>query len=264
MRRTGYAFLSGDAFHATKFRSSAASASANGSGDVRDHVHGSTYVPNGAADAPRDGIDITTDPLALSSIFPYLSDRVRCMSHVRNAGFVNVRRLGDHFWQSARDQGVTFVHGKVTGITAPVDEDLAGFTNSDTTPRYVESVAVTLTADASPITIRARCIVLAVGPQLPRFLGDLGMGGVFPLTNELHARITVRDPLGTVPLDAPFLIWDDPVEIQWPDDAKERLAEAGRIKDLLAKIGPADHIRPLSLDEAGGERCAQPITCNFY
>jgi glycine/D-amino acid oxidase-like deaminating enzyme len=100
--------------------------------------------------------------------------------------------LGDWFLERAAAAGATFVRGRVTRI------DVVG--------GRVRGVRL---ADGTRIdTERA---VIAAGPELPDFGAMLGLE--MPVVHELHAKATFRDSARTVPRDAPFVIWNDPLTI---------------------------------------------------
>lgn len=109
LRRPGYVFLSADPSRLAKFASNAAASSGHGSGPVRTK----DYRPNDAFANPFDdekrGFDVVDDVNTIRRAFPFVTDKVACMMHVRRAGLVNVPKLGmglvslsrcSFFWRS--------------------------------------------------------------------------------------------------------------------------------------------------------------------
>ena len=69
---------------------------------------------------------------------------------------------------------------------------------------------------ASGDTIETDRFVIAAGPALPDVARLLDIE--LPVVHELHAKMTFHDTRRTVGRDAPFVIWMDPVKIQWTDE----------------------------------------------
>ena len=104
-------------------------------------------------------------------------------------------------------------------------------------------------------------MILAVGPYLKQ-IGQSLLGIDFPVSNELHSRVKIDDPLGLIPEKSPFLIWGDDIELPWSNQEINRLKEKSKVepsvKRLLEPIrvpGIAGaHLRPLSEKECNGSR----------
>jgi glycine/D-amino acid oxidase-like deaminating enzyme len=86
-------------------------------------------------------------------------------------------------------------------------------------------------------------LVLAAGPLLHEAGRMLGVE--LPLHHELHAKVTMRDPLRAVPRDAPFLLLADPVRLSWSDAERERLTRDQHDARLLREMPEGVHIRPV-------------------
>jgi glycine/D-amino acid oxidase-like deaminating enzyme len=124
--------------------------------------------------------------------YPFITNRVRAMLHVRRAGFMNAAMLGRCLLERAGGCGVDLVCDKVAGLTVH-NERLAG---------------VQL---ASGSHIQARAFVLAAGPFLPEWADRIRMR--MPIVNELHGKISFEDHAGVIPRDAPVMIWNDVVDL---------------------------------------------------
>ena len=124
--------------------------------------------------------------------FPFVTDRVRAMLHVRRAGFMNAKKLGHWLLSRALAAGVELVHDEVTGLIVE-QQRFAG---------------VSLSSGAR---IDARAFVLAAGPLLPEWTDRLGLH--MPIVNELHSKISFEDDEDVIARDVPLMIWNDPVDL---------------------------------------------------
>lgn len=66
--------------------------------------------------------------------------------------------------------------------------------------------------------------MVSIGPAL-RNLHSLidNMPAPLPLKNEIHARVIINDVNGVVPRDAPLMLYDDDVVLDWSDDQQSFL-----------------------------------------
>ena len=124
--------------------------------------------------------------------YPFVTDRVRAMLHVRRAGFMNAATLGQCLLERARVHGVDLVRDEVTDLVV----------------HNGRFAAVQL---ASGSRIDARAFVLAAGPLLAEWADRLLLS--VPIVNELHGKISFEDHAGVIPRDAPLMIWNDVVDL---------------------------------------------------
>jgi glycine/D-amino acid oxidase-like deaminating enzyme len=143
---------------------------------------------------------------AIRAQFPFVTDRVLAMLHVRRAGFMNALRLGQWLLERACVHGVEVMRDEVTGFSL----------------RGGRLAAVRL---ASGVDIEAGAFVLAAGPLLPEWASRLELN--VPIVNERHGKVSFEDEAGVVPRDAPMLIWNDSVDL-----------------GSLGRFPPAVHVRP--------------------
>ena len=129
---------------------------------------------------------------AIRARFPFVTDRVVAMLHVRRAGFMNAMMLGHWLLARARESGIELVHDEVIGVA--VDR------------RRFASVRL-----ASGGRIDAGAFVLAVGPLLPEWTDRLELH--MPIVNELHSKLSFEDTAGVIPRDTPLMIWNDAVDL---------------------------------------------------
>jgi sarcosine oxidase, subunit beta len=124
--------------------------------------------------------------------YPFVTDRVVAMLHIRRAGFMNAVKLGHWLLARARTHGVELLRDEVTGLT-------------------VENGRLLAVRLASGARIETRTFVLAAGPLLPAWAARLHLD--VPIVNELHGKVSFEDEAGVVPRDIPLMIWNDPVDL---------------------------------------------------
>lgn len=124
--------------------------------------------------------------------YPFLSDRVRAMLHVRRAGFMNAAALGRCLLERACARDVEIIADEVTGLVI----------------RNQRVVAAQL---ASGERIDAAIMVLAAGPLLPDWTDRLELR--VSIVNELHGKISFEDDDGVIPRDVPLMIWNDAIDL---------------------------------------------------
>ena len=132
------------------------------------------------------------DARAVRARYPFISDRVVAMLHVRRAGFMNARKLGSWLLARACASGVELVRDNLTEL-------------------IVENGRVTGVRLESGSRIDTDAFVLAAGPLLPKWTAHLELD--VPIFNELHSKISFEDEAGIIPRDAPLMIWNDAVDL---------------------------------------------------
>jgi glycine/D-amino acid oxidase-like deaminating enzyme len=193
MNRRGYLFATGDSARLAEMEAVAAEVSSYGMGPLRRHTTAASYAPapaEGFEDQP-DGADILVGD-AVRAAFPYLAPDTAGAVHVRRAGTMNAVVLGSWFLKRA------FAHG-----TSVVRDRVVAF---DTSGGRVRSVQL-----ASGHVIETDTVILAAGPGVQEVGEMLGLD--LPVKHELHAKMRFRDTRGIVPRGAPFVIWNDPIEV---------------------------------------------------
>ena len=124
--------------------------------------------------------------------YPFVTDRVVAMLHVRRAGFMNAAKLGEWLLARACAQGVEVVRDEVAEL-------------------IVEGERLVAVRLASAARIDTGAFVLAAGPLLPKWTARLDLR--VPIVNELHGKISFEDDTGVIPRDAPLMIWNDVVDL---------------------------------------------------
>lgn len=191
MNRRGYLFATASEAKMTELDATARQLSAYGMGELRVHRSGGRYMPHraeGFADAPT-GADLLLGEEARRA-FPYLATDTVAALHIRRAGWLNGVSLGNWLLAKALGAGARFVRDKITSVAAAGGQ--------------VRGVEL-----ASGNRIDAERLVIAAGPALPAVLKMIDVE--LPVFHELHSKVTMRDRQRSIPRDAPFIIWTDPI-----------------------------------------------------
>jgi len=220
LNRRGYLFATSNPDELARLETTARRVSAFGMGDVRVHRSSATYATppaEGFADQPI-GADLLIGDAARAA-FPYLSPNMAGALHVRRAGFMSGVNLGAWFLAQSAANGATYLRDRVTSVR--------------TTGGRVSEIGL-----ASGARIATDRLVVAAGPGLPGVATLLGV--TLPVFHELHAKVTFHDRSRAIRRDAPFLIWNDPLHIDWSDEERRRFGDQ---KDFPGGV----HIRPVDL-----------------
>ena len=236
MNRRGYAFATARHEEAERLREEALEGQRLGAGELRIH-DGQTpavaYQPapaHGFEDQPT-GSDLLLDPALIRRYFPHLSNHTVAVLHARRCGWFSAQQYGMYLLEQARDHGVTFLRGDVTGVDVG-DGRVTG---------------VDVESGRETVHIATERFLSAAGPYQPEVARLMGVE--LPITCELHLKAVFRDPLGVMPRDAPMLIWLDDGPLLWSDEEREELAGNPETKHLAGHFPAGVHGRP----EGGGD-----------
>ena len=191
MNRRGYLFATATESRAAELEATARQVSGFGMGELRVHKSTGMYMPHraeGWEDAPT-GADLLVGDEARRA-FPWLAPDTVAALHVRRAGWINAVSMGNWLLAKALGAGARFTRDKVTAINA-----LGG---------SVKSVTM-----ASGDQLDTERVIIAAGPAMPAALKMIDIE--LPLFHELHSKVTMRDRLRSIPREAPFVIWTDPI-----------------------------------------------------
>ena len=225
LNRRGYAFFTARAQEAERLRQQAQAVAGLGAGDYREHPGAVPYQPAPPAEF-RDqpiGIDMVLDADLIRRHYPFLRPDVVAMAHVRRAGFFDSWAFGQWMLAQVRARGVRLRQDRVVGV------DAAG--------GRVRGVRL-----ASGDRLQTDALAIAAGPYLKSVAGLLDID--IPVVNEIHAKATLRDAHGVVGRDAPFMLWNDPVQLDWSDSERRRWAASPDTHWLLESIPAGVHFRP--------------------
>src|SRR4030065_463581 len=221
LNRRGYLYVTADEKRANDWLHLAQRVSEYGAGPLRVHDGVSVQIPYELS--PKEGFlrnltgaDLILDPAILRRYYPYISKQTVAALHARRAGWFSAQQLGMMLLEQARSHGVDFVKARVTGI--------------NTRGGRVKSVELNHSQ-----TVDVGAFVNAAGPFFPYVLRLLGTPP-FPIINELHLKVMIKDSLEIVARDAPLLIWRDPQVLAWSHDERDFLAEGADITWMLDEL----------------------------
>ncbi|MEZ4451342.1 MAG: FAD-binding oxidoreductase [Nannocystaceae bacterium] len=225
LSRRGYVFVSGDPTRAAALRARAARSSGYGAGPLRRHPGPEPYVrgPADGIDGAPTGIDVVEDPALLRERFPFVGPQAIQAVHARRCGFVRCLDLGTWLLEQVIAAGGRLVRGEVVAI-----ESAGG--------------RVTGVRLAGGEAIAAGIVVAAPGPRLAAFSRLLG--APLPVVCELHGKASLRDVRGVIPGDAPLMLWDEPVTLEWSAAEARALADDPRRRRWLEPLPAGVHFRP--------------------
>ena len=231
MNRRGYVFLTARPDQARVMERVAREISDLGAGPIRTY-HGNPDDPS-YPDGSREGYDpalngaeLVLDPARVRSQYPFIQGTAIAMLHVRRCGWLSAQQLGMYLLQQAKEAGARYLMGRVSGVGM----GKAG----------VESVQVA--GEKNQWEIATRSFVIAAGPLLKQAGALVGID--FPVFNELHGKISFRDPQGVIPREAPLMIWTDPIKLPWSEEERELLAGSEKTRWLLEEFPSGVHFRP--------------------
>jgi glycine/D-amino acid oxidase-like deaminating enzyme len=192
---------------------------------VRQHPGPEPYVPSSPEgfDPTLTGIDLVLDPGLIRKHFPFVTEKVVGLLHVRRCGWLSNMRLGRWLLERAQAHGVRLIHDKVISVT------MSG--------GRVQSVHL-----RSGGEINTGVFVIAAGPYLKHVAALLGLD--LPVVNERHGKIALQDVQDVVPHDVPFMFWSDPVRLPWSEAERREFAASGATRWLLDEFPGGAHFRP--------------------
>ena len=158
---------------------------------------------------------------AIPANFPWLSDEIRSVTHIRRGGDISGQQLGMYMLERIRKRGGRLLRGAVSSI--------------DVGRRF------RLEIDQERV-IEAEQIVNAAGPFANRIAGMLGES--LPVTNLFQQKVAFEDRLGAIPRDMPFSIDLDAKTLSWTDEERALLAADSDLAWLTETMPGGTHCRP--------------------
>jgi len=158
---------------------------------------------------------------AIATDYPWLSDEIRSVTHIRRGGDISGQQLGMYMLERIRERGGKLLRGAVTSIDVgqPFRLEVDGET-----------------------AVEAGQIVNAAGPFANRIAGMLGE--TLPVTNLFQQKIAFEDRLGAIPRDMPFSIDLDAKTLDWTDEEQALLADDPDLARLIRPMPGGTHCRP--------------------
>ena len=229
LNRRGYLFATAEEERIEQLMAAGEEAGELGAGELRCHEHSSGhYQPSAASSFSGHpiGSDLLLGKKLVQENFPYLSHETVAVLHARRCGWFSAQQLGMHMLERARESGTRLVMGRVVDVRVE-----AGRVSG-----------VTVDTGDEERELGTSCFVNAAGP----YLGPISqlLGVEVPVFNEGHVKVAFRDTRDVVPVQAPLMIWCDPVSLPWSDTDHELLAGNDETAYLLEPFAGGVHARP--------------------
>ena len=228
LNRRGYLYSTADPSKVADLINESHIISQLGAGPLRIHTGGSKDFfyqpaqPNGYRDQPT-GADLLTETDLIHKHFPYLTEDVAAVLHVRRAGWLSAQQLGMYLLESAKSNGVKFLQNRVTDID-------------------IEHGRITAVRLEDGTRIRTKVFINAAGPNIRDVAQMVGID--LPVYSDLHLKVAFKDHLNVLDRDAPMLIWNDSQYLPWKSDERELLIEDSDFQWMLGEMPPGVHTRP--------------------
>jgi glycine/D-amino acid oxidase-like deaminating enzyme len=203
-----------------------------GAGELRLHPgYSEPYHPNDQVGFrnSQTGADLITDRGLITQHFPYLSEKVVGVLHVRRAGWLSAQQYGMLMLDQAKLHGAVLVNDRVVGVSQ--------------TDGSVDAIFL-----ASGTAIYTKAFVNAAGPLLAEVSEMLEID--IPIHHELHQKASIDDLAGAVGREAPLLIDIDRQYLDWQEEDRQLLAEDEESAWLLDEMPSGAHVRPEGADQA--------------
>jgi glycine/D-amino acid oxidase-like deaminating enzyme len=228
LNRRGYLYSTADPSKVADLINESHTISQIGAGPLRIHKGGSIdhfYQPAQphAYWDQSTGADLITETDLIHKHFPYLTEDVVAVLHVRRAGWLSAQQLGMYLLESAKSHGVKFLQNRVTDI--------------DTKHGCIASVRL-----EDGTRIRTKAFINAAGPNIREVAQMVGID--LPVYSELHLKVAFKDHLNVLDRDAPMLIWNDAQYLPWNSDERGLLIEDVDFQWMLGEMPPGVHTRP--------------------
>ena len=233
MRQQGYLFATARPEEVDVLAAQATQLEAYGGGPLRAHDGASANAcaypasPGGSIDPSLNGTDLITDRDMIRRLYPYISDDTVGVLHARRCGALSAQQLGMYLLEETLAAGTQLVVAEFTGIETSGGRLSRVLCKGGDGDRHLET----------------NTLVLSPGPHLKAAAAKAGTD--LPVSVEKHIKISLSDPEGVVPRDAPLVIWNDPIELDWSGEEREMLAAAPETQRLLDRFPAGVHGRPV-------------------
>jgi glycine/D-amino acid oxidase-like deaminating enzyme len=232
LNRRGYLYATAQPQCIEDLRAFAGEASRLGAGPVRTHEGRDTlYQP-----APAEGFegqplgaDLLLDQELIHDHFPYLSEEIVGLLHVRRAGWFSAQQYGAYLLDRAREQGVSVISARVLGVQIEKGK----------------AKKIDLSDGGSIATDN---FVIAAGPFIREVAALVGVE--IPVYQELHVKASINDAREVIPREAPLVIYSDPQRFDWDEEERQMLAADEETRWLTETLPSGVHTRPEGGTEA--------------
>jgi glycine/D-amino acid oxidase-like deaminating enzyme len=209
MNRKGYHFLSADPAKAAEHLEAAKLGESVGIGPTNifsGSGHGQNYSGTLSNDPENTGIDLYQGSAAVQEFLPgFVTDECISLMHVKRCGFMNAQQMGAYLLEKARDTGLCQMMspGKLTEVLVGGNHEVTG---------------VKVQTKEGEVEVSCASFINCAGPFVKTVNSMVPGSNELPLYTEIHSKTVLKDVDGVVPFDAPMMIWDDHVDLDWSDE----------------------------------------------
>lgn len=168
-----------------------------------------------------------TNRTRLREEFPYLSEQVQQLVHIKRAGPMDVYALGSFMLSESRKAGVRLVNAHIENVK-----------------KENGNFVLQLNSQHEKSQLTARQLVLTAGPMNPVLAINLGIE--LPVQSILQRKFVIPDIEKIIPRDMPYTIFADPQHLGWSKDEQELFADDPEFRYLLGLFPGGLHIKPES------------------
>jgi len=195
---------------------------------IRFHngVSSQSYQPAVSADwqSAPDGVDVIQDGGRIRQAFPWLTDEIASVVHIRRAGDISSQQMGQYMLEQIRARGGRLKKAKLHAV-----QQDNGFRLEVVGPGGTEH-------------IHAEQWVNAAGPFVKEVAAMIGVD--LPVLNVLQQKIAFEDRAGAIPREVPFSIDLDDRVLDWTREERELLAADDEMAWLVEPLPGGVHCRP--------------------
>jgi glycine/D-amino acid oxidase-like deaminating enzyme len=252
MNQQGYLYVTSTEDGINLLKAFAIEASELGAGEIRLHKENldgyQKKVPfSDDSGFVNKGADLILGIELIQKLFPYLSNNVKAVLHVRKAGWLSAQQLGMHLLDVAKKKGVSIINDRVSAVKE--------------NRNHISGVVL-----ASGISLECDIFVNASGPMLAE-VGEM-LGETIPVSNSIHLKSIIEDSDEIVSRDAPLIINADAQKIVWSKNDIDLLNSDEETNWLTETLPSGAHFRPEGGDDAKSllilwDAKDQPSEANF-
>jgi glycine/D-amino acid oxidase-like deaminating enzyme len=163
----------------------------------------------------------------LQTKFPYLSEQVQQLVHIKRAGPMDVYALASYLLAESRKAGVRLQMAQIESIRKEGGRFTLQVRSQDETAE-----------------LSAEKLVLTAGPMNPSLAAMLGVS--LPVQSILQRKFVIPDPEQVIPRDMPYTIFSDPQHLGWTREEQKLFATDPEYRYLIEQFPGGLHIKPES------------------
>lgn len=193
---------------------------------IHDNNTDRSYRPAKLVDwkSAPDGVDVIRGRERIQQFFPWFSNDVASVVHIRRAGEISAQQMGQYMLEGIRTSGGRLRKARVKHI------------------QLNKGFALELDGPDGSERMLAEYCVNAAGPLVKEVAAMIGVD--LPVSNILQQKIAFEDRAGAVPRQMPFSVDLDERTLDWAPEDRELLAGDETTARLVQTLPAGLHCRP--------------------